>query len=119
MLVITGATLVGADGWHEDGWCWPETRFSLRILQPAKELRVGLWLKPEPDGAGQTLFTISVGGGETTARFIEIGRTSELVTSVDLQTGDLVDLRLTTPHRASRGDDLRNLSFILTSLELG
>lgn len=118
MLVIGGAALLNADGWHEDGWCWPQTRLTLRALQSAAELRIGLWLKPEANGPSQALFTISVSGGATVTAFVELGRPSELKASVGVTAGDEVDLRIATPHRASRGEDQRDLSFILTSLTL-
>lgn len=117
-MVISGATLIAADGLHDDGWCWPRTRLSLQALQPSTVVRIGLWLKPEAEGPTRVLFTLSPDGFSPKAEFIELGRPLELSAPVDLAAGAPLGLRLSTPHRASRGEDVRDLSFVLTSISL-
>ncbi|MGA0545369.1 hypothetical protein ACO2Q1_08850 [Brevundimonas sp. VNH65] len=117
-MILSGASLIAADGLHDDGWCWPQTRLSLKALQPARELRIGVWFKPEEHGPRRVLFTVGPDGAAPTVDFVELDRRSELTVSMNLSEGDELGVRLSTPHRASRGDDARDLSFVLTSVTL-
>lgn len=117
-MILSGATIISADGLHDDGWCWPQIRLRLRAVSEATELRVGVWLKPEDDGPSRALFTFGAEGGTPKAEFVPLNEVSELVAPVAVAADEEISLRISTSHRASRGEDARDLSFILRSLSL-
>lgn len=117
-MITTGVILEGADGLHEDGWCWPRTTLSLKALAPSSTLRIEIWTKPEPTHSGRILITYGLNSAAPKADFIVLGQVCELSLPVLIDTGTLFTIHLSTPHRASRGEDLRDLSFVLSSLSL-
>lgn len=117
-MISTGANLTDADGFHDDGWCWPQTLLRLQALQDASELRLGVWLKPETDKAQRALFTVSMDSGPAQAVFVELNTQTDILMPIDVKSGQEFTVRISTPHRASRGEDARDLSFILSTITL-
>jgi hypothetical protein len=117
-MMTNGLSVLAADGLHSDGWCWPQTRLSLKALRDSPELRVGVWLKPEPGQTSRALFTICADNAPPKAEFIEFDQPAELTLAMNVRAGDELSVSISTPHRASRGDDARDLSFVMSSLSL-
>lgn len=117
-MIISGLEIVSADGLHEDGWCWPQVKMLLRASEPATELRIGVWVKPEETGLSRTLFTFGAESTAAKAEFVSLGSPTELSVPVSMGAGDEVAVRISTPHRALRGDDARDLSFVMLSAVL-
>lgn len=117
-MITSGVEIVAADGLHDDGWCWPQVKMLLRTLEPASELRIGVWLKPEDTGLSRTLFTVGIEGAAAKAEFVPLNSPTELSIPVALGAGDEVAIRISTPHRASRGEDARDVSFVMISAAL-
>lgn len=114
-MITSGLEILAADGLHDDGWCWPQVKMLLRTSEPANELRIGVWLKPEDTGLSRTLFTVGVEGAAAKAEFVALNSPTELSIPVSLGAGDEVAVRISTPHRASRGEDARDVSFVMLS----
>ena len=117
-MIVSGVTIVSADGLHDDGWCWPQVKMRVRAEEAATELRVGVWLKPEDGGQSRTLFTFGPENTAAQAQFVSLDHPTELSIPVSLAAGEEVGMRISTPHRASRGQDARDLSFVMTSVVL-
>lgn len=117
-MITSGATVVAADGLHDDGWCWPQTRLRVRADDAATELRIGVWLKPEDNGLPRTLFTFGADNTASKAEFVALGQPTELSIPVSISAGEEVAVRISTPHRASLGEDARDVSFIMLSVVL-
>ncbi|MGQ2989701.1 MAG: hypothetical protein ACT6RD_00925 [Brevundimonas sp.] len=115
-MITSGVEIVAADGLHDDGWCWPQVKMRIRTQEPASEVRIGVWLKPEETGQSRTLFTFGSEGAVAKAEFVPLDHPVELSIPVSLTAGEEMGLRISTPHRASRGDDARDLSFIMMSV---
>lgn len=115
-MITSGATIVAADGLHDDGWCWPQVKMRIRAEQPTSEVRIGVWLKPEDAGPARTLFTYGPEQSVAKADFVALNQPVELSIPVSLGEGEEIGLRISTPHRASRGEDARDLSFIMLSV---
>ncbi len=115
-MITSGLTIEAADGLHDDSWCWPTTRLTLRTEIDAEELRLGVWFKPE-DGQNRTLMTVAADGGSTNANFITFDSPTEISVPGSWTSGEIVSVRLSTPHRASRSPaEQRDLSFCLLSV---
>jgi hypothetical protein len=115
-MIICGLELISADGLHEDGWCWPQVKMLVRAVDEATEVRIGVWLKPESSGQSRTLFTYGSENSAAKAEFVALDQPTELSIPVSASPGDEISIRISTPHRASRGDDARDLSFIMLSV---
>ena len=116
-MITSGLSVVQSDGLHADGWCWPSTRLRAQAVDHGSEIRVGIWVKPEP-GLDRAVFTVSSSLGGSKSEFVAFGHPAEISIPIKLSPGDEVDVRVDTSHRASRGDDARDLSFIMTACVL-
>lgn len=85
-------------------------------MHSASELRIGIWIKPEEEQAGRILFTYGLDGATLRSEFVDPDRAAELRLPAQARTGDELAVLISTPHRASRNGDLRDLSFIMSSL---
>lgn len=115
-MIMSGVEIVAADGLHDDGWCWPQVKMRIRSHEAASEVRIGIWLKPEESGQSRTLFTFGSENAVAKAEFVPLNHPVELSIPVDLGAGEEISFRISTPHRASRGEDARDLSFIMMSV---
>lgn len=116
-MITSGLSVVQSDGLHEDGWCWPSTRLRAKAIDNGSEIRVGIWVNAEV-GLDRAVFTVSSSLGGSKSEFVTFGHPAEISIPVNLQAGDEVDVRVDTSHRALRGEDARDLSFIMTSCVL-
>ena len=117
-MLLTGVKFLGAEGWHDDDWCSPRTRIDIRVLVAGDEIVARVWLKPEEAGPARTIFTLGSDTMTSKAEFVSLGDLQDLVFPGPFDAGDELSLRLSTPHRASRGADERDLSFMLQSLTI-
>ncbi len=117
-MIISGLEIIAADGLHDDGWCWPQVKLFLRAGGSSNELRIGIWLKPESSGQSRTLFTYGLESSNMKSEFVNLDVPVELCIPVSTVEGDEISVRISTPHRASRGDDARDLSFVMMSAVL-
>lgn len=115
-MIVNGLTIADADGLHEDGWCFPVVRLRLITLAALTELRVGVWMKPEDTVQDRTVFTITSDRSPATVQVVPFNSPTEISIPMTAGKGEEISLRISTPHRASRGEDARDLSFILLSL---
>ena len=116
-MKLNGLTVEAADGLHDDDWCWPTTRLTLKADKDAEALLVGLWIKPEAQAGGRAMFTVSVGGATPVAQFINFDQPSEIVVPFKWAKSQVVSVKITTQHRASRSpEEKRDLSFSLMRL---
>lgn len=115
-MILNGLDIAEADGVHDDGWCWPIVKLRLIATSVCSELRVGVWVKPEVGEKDRTVFTITSDGAPATVQVVPFDAPVEIGIPVTMTAGDVINLRISTPHRASKGADARDLSFILSSL---
>lgn len=116
-MQLNGVMMEAADGLHGDGWCWPETRLTLVAAQDASEFRISVWFKPEDQGAQRALMTIGTDKSPPTVEFVDLGEPKEFVLPVAWRQGEVMSVRIATPHKMSRSpDEQRNIAFALMSL---
>lgn len=117
-MITSGLTVAEADGVHADDWCWPKVRIRVRAESHGSEIRVGIWLKPEPMSPNRTSFTFQTDRMPRTTRFLPFGQPTELSFPAALKPGEEMAIEMSCDHRVSPGDDQRELSFSLMSLVL-
>lgn len=117
-MITSGLVVVESDGLHDDGWCWPSTKLRAKAIDHGSEIRVGIWVNPEFGSSGRAVFTVSSGRGGSKSEFVTFGEPAEISIPIQISPGDEVDLRVDTSHKASRGDDQRDLSFVMTAVVL-
>lgn len=116
-MITSGLMVVQSDGLHDDGWCWPTIKLRARAVDHGSEIRLGVWVKPE-SGMERAVFTVSSNVGGSRSEFVTFGQPTEISIPAKLSPGDEIDLRVDTSHRASRGEDARDLSFVMTGCVL-
>lgn len=116
VVILSGLAITEADGLHDDGWCWPIVKLRLTVEGPCSEIRVGVWVKPEGGEKDRTVFTITSDKASAMVEVVPFGAPVEIGLPVTMTAGDAINLRISTPHRASKGADVRDLSFVLLSL---
>lgn len=83
----------------------------------AAELRVGVWFKPEGHGPDRTIVTVSTDNAPPSTSFVYFDKPTEISIPMTWRTGDVISLRMMTPHRASRAEgEQRDLAFTLLSV---
>lgn len=106
-----------ADGLHDDGWCWPETRLTLSALADAKEFRVGLWFQSELN-ADRVLVSISTDKTPPSVQMIELGEPKDIVLPLTWRRGEIMSVRIATPHKMTRAaGEQRDIAFSLMHLK--
>lgn len=116
-MQTNGLTVEAADGLHEDGWCWPETRLTLVANQDASEFRAVVWFKPEDQGAQRALMTVGTDKSSPVVEFVDLGEPKEFVLPMIWRQGEVMSVRIATPHKMSRSaEEQRNITFSLVSL---
>lgn len=116
-MILSGLVVAEADGLHDDGWCWPVVRLRLIANGDFSELRVGVWMKPEAAEKDRTVFTLTSDRTPAKVQVVPFNSPVEIAMPITISDGETIDLRISTPHRASKGDlDARDLSFMLSSL---
>ncbi len=112
-----GLTVEAADGLHHDDWCWAETRLTLVAERDASELRVNVWFKPEDQGPQRALMTVGSDKSPPIVEFADLGQPKEFVLPVTWRKGEVMSVRLATPHRPTVSpEEKRNIAFSLMSL---
>lgn len=117
-MIVSGINIAEADGLHDDGWCWPTTKLRLTATTGGAELRIGVWMKPEQAAQDRTVFTLTSDKSSAKVQVIPFNTPVEISVPVTMSEGEELNLTISTPHRASKGDDARDLSFVLLSLVL-
>ena len=117
-MLTSGLSVADADGLHDDDWCWQKVRLRIRAESRVSELRVGVWLKPEPTSPTRTAFSFTSDRLSRTTRFVPYGHPTELSFPADLHPGEEMNIGLECENRVVSGGDQRPLSFSLMSLVL-
>lgn len=116
-MQTSGLTVEAADGLHDDGWCWPETRLTLVADQDASEFRMSVWFKPEDQGAQRALMTVGTDRSSPAVEFVGLDEPKEFVLPVTWRRGEVMSVRIATPHKMTKSaDEQRNIAFALLSL---
>lgn len=109
------ARVLAERGRHQDGWCRPEAGLEIRADADILLMQMQVWIKPER--GHPALLRIAIEGRET----FEAAVPEDVVTTLQigclLRRGDAAAVAISCDRRVDpRGDDQRELSFILTSL---
>lgn len=115
-MILSGLKIADADGLHDDDWCFPVVRLRLVAQAALTELRVGVWMKSEETVQDRTVFTITSDHSPAKVQVVPFNSPTEISIPMVVGEGDEISLRIGTPHRASKGEDARDLSFVLLSL---
>ncbi|MGA0544724.1 hypothetical protein ACO2Q1_05585 [Brevundimonas sp. VNH65] len=119
-MQTTGLIVGAADGLHDDGWCWGETRLTLTATVDATEFRLGVWFKPEEQGASRVLMTVGTDKSAPVVEFVDLGEPKEFRLPVSWRNGEVMSVRIATPHKMSRAPgEQRDIAFALISLAAG
>lgn len=117
-MILNGLTVADADGVHGDDWCWPKVRMRIVAKEKGTELRIGVWLKPEPLSPSRVALTFQTDNMPRTTRFVPFGQPVELSFPVAMNPAEELGVEITCENRVTSGDDHRELSFSLMSLVL-
>jgi len=116
-MVINGLEIRDSNGLHmNDDWCAPRVQLRVEATCHATELRLGIWLMADDDPIG-TLVSVTYPGGRPLTRALPFDKVSEIAVPVSLHPGDDFSFQIDCEHLIkNKGEDRRNLSFVMTSL---
>lgn len=116
-MIVSGVAVQAADGLHDDGWCWAETRLTLRALSPIQAVRVGVWMKPEPEGPSKALVTGRCSLSDSRVQFIDLDMPTEIELAARAAEGEEFSVSIFCHHRPSLApDEQRKVVFMLMSV---
>ena len=117
LMIMSGISILNADGLHEDGWCWPRVALHAKAEGTLNELRIGVWLKPEEGVPDLVALTVSIDKARPLTRYIGFDKPTELSFLHKFHEGQEISIELQCDHRVlDKGEDQRDLSFMFMSL---
>jgi GT2 family glycosyltransferase/glycosyltransferase involved in cell wall biosynthesis len=118
-IAINSVTVLSSVGFHSDGWCEPVSSARIR---GTKDLGVGtalIWVKPEEDGPSHATLAIQVDRDEPFIFKVEQGTPTLIGFPVNRPEGKVFAITFSCDWLVrSKGEDTRNLSFLVSRLEL-
>ena len=116
-MIVSGIAIEAADGLHDDGWCWAETRLTLKALSAIQAVRVGVWMKPESDGPAKALVTGRCSLSDSKVQFVDLGMPTEIELPAQAEEGEEFSVSILCHHRPTLAPgEQRKVVFMLMSV---
>ena len=115
-MQVEGLEIADLDGLHEDDWCRPKVSGRVIATQPGQAFAVRYWTPADPT-APSSIVTLRLDHARTFKYLVPSGTVHECRTDIRVEPGSEISFEIASTNRpAPQGDDIRELSFVLSSI---